>query len=42
LPSRLAPFGTLSGDIDGVQVWSQALPVADIWRKLSALFSLSR
>ena len=32
----------MTGDVDGVQIWSQALPVADIWRALSALFSLSR
>jgi len=32
----------LTGDVDGVQIWSRALPVADIWRTLSALFSLSR
>jgi hypothetical protein len=32
----------LTGDVDGVQIWSQALPVADIWRALNALFSLSR
>jgi hypothetical protein len=25
-----------------VQVWSQALPVGDIWRFLKALFSTSR
>ena len=30
------------GDVDGVQIWSQALPVADIWRVLKALFSTSR
>jgi hypothetical protein len=32
----------LVGDVDGVQVWSQALPVGDIWRFLKALFSTSR
>ena len=32
----------MTGDIDGVQVWSQALPVADIWRALKILFSTSR
>jgi len=32
----------LTGDVDGLQVWSQALPVADIWRVLKALFTLSR
>ena len=30
------------GDVDGVQIWSRALPVADIWRFLRALFSTSR
>ena len=30
------------GDVDGVQIWSRALPVADIWRVLKALFSTSR
>ena len=30
------------GDVDGVQIWSRALPVADIWRFLKALFSTSR
>ena len=30
------------GDVDGVQIWSQALPVDDIWRFLKALFSTSR
>jgi hypothetical protein len=33
---------TLTGDIDGVQVWSQALPVDTIWRTLKALFSLAK
>jgi concanavalin A-like lectin/glucanase superfamily protein len=32
----------LVGDVDGVQVWSQALPIDDIWRFLKALFSTSR
>jgi hypothetical protein len=32
----------LTGDVDGVQIWSRALPVADIWRFLKALFSTSR
>ena len=32
----------MTGDIDGVQVWSQALPVPDIWRALRILFSTSR
>lgn len=31
-----------SGDVDGVQIWSQALPVADIWKSLRSLFTLSR
>jgi hypothetical protein len=30
------------GDVDGVQIWSRALPVADIWRILKALFTTSR
>jgi hypothetical protein len=29
----------MTGDIDQVMVWSTALPVADIWKKLSALFN---
>jgi hypothetical protein len=32
----------LTGDVDGVQIWSRALPGADIWRVLKALFSTSR
>ena len=32
----------MTGDIDGVQVWSQALPVDTIWRALASLFQLSR
>jgi hypothetical protein len=32
----------LVGDVDGVQIWSRALPVGDIWRFLKALFSASR
>jgi hypothetical protein len=32
----------LVGDVDGVQIWSRSLPVADIWRILKALFSTSR
>jgi hypothetical protein len=32
----------MTGDIDGVQIWSQALPVDSIWRALSWLFTLSR
>lgn len=31
-----------TGDIDGVQVWSRALPVDTIWRALRVLFSTSR
>ena len=30
------------GDVDGVQIWSRALPVADIWRILKLLFTTSR
>jgi Concanavalin A-like lectin/glucanases superfamily len=33
---------TLKGDIDGVQIWSRALPVDTIWRTLAALFKSSR
>ena len=33
---------TLRGDVDGVQIWSQALPVAKIWATLKSLFTLSR
>jgi hypothetical protein len=32
----------LTGDVDGLQIWSRALPVADIWKALAALFSTSR
>lgn len=32
----------LTGDVDGVQIWSRALPIDDIWRFLRALFSTSR
>lgn len=32
----------LTGDVDGVQIWSRALPVDSIWRALRALFSTSR
>jgi hypothetical protein len=32
----------MTGDIDGVQVWSQALPIDTIWRALASLFQLSR
>jgi concanavalin A-like lectin/glucanase superfamily protein len=41
-PAGVACNLFMTGDVDGVQIWSQALPVADIWRTLSALFSLSR
>jgi hypothetical protein len=33
---------TLRGDVDGVQIWSQALPVAKIWATLKSLFTTSR
>lgn len=33
---------TLAGDIDGVQIWSQALPVDDIWNALKPIVSLAR
>jgi hypothetical protein len=32
----------LRGDVDGVQIWSQALPVDTIWRTLRTLLTLSR
>jgi hypothetical protein len=32
----------LGGDVDGVQIWSQALPVDTIWRTLKSLFNLSK
>lgn len=33
---------TLAGDIDGVQIWSRALPVDTIWRALKSLFTQAR
>lgn len=33
---------TFAGDIDGVQIWTRALPVDTIWRTLKALFTTSR
>lgn len=33
---------SLQGDVDGVQIWSQALPVDTIWRILKPLFTTSR
>ncbi|MDA0165437.1 LamG domain-containing protein [Solirubrobacter ginsenosidimutans] len=33
---------TLTGDIDGVQVWSQALPVDTIWNALKSIVTLAR
>jgi hypothetical protein len=41
-PAGVACNLFMTGDIDGVQVWSRALPVADIWRALKVLFSTSR
>lgn len=32
----------LTGDVDGLQIWSRALPVESIWRNLRLLFSTSR
>jgi hypothetical protein len=32
----------LVGDVDGVQIWSRALPIADIWKFLKTLLSSSR
>jgi hypothetical protein len=36
------PALTLRGDVDGVQIWSRALPVDAIWRTLKALFTQAR
>ncbi len=33
---------SLRGDVDGVQIWSQALPVDTIWRTLRSLLTLAR
>jgi hypothetical protein len=33
---------TLNGDIDGVQIWSRALPVDTIWRTLKSLLTGAR
>jgi hypothetical protein len=33
---------TVAGDVDGVQIWSQALPVDTIWRTLKSLLTLAR
>jgi Concanavalin A-like lectin/glucanases superfamily len=33
---------TLKGDVDGVQVWSQALPISSIWNTLRSLFNLAK
>jgi hypothetical protein len=32
----------LTGDVDGLQIWSQPLPIADIWRFLRTLLTSSR
>jgi len=32
----------LGGDVDGVQIWSQALPVDTIWNALRSLFNLAK
>jgi hypothetical protein len=32
----------LVGDVDGVQIWSKALPIDDIWRSLRALLTAAR
>jgi hypothetical protein len=32
----------LKGDIDGVQIWSTALPIDSIWRSLRSLLTLAR
>ncbi len=41
-PGQCTDALTLKGDVDGVQVWSQALPVDGIWRALKSLFSLAK
>jgi hypothetical protein len=41
-PGTCDPALTLTGDVDGVQIWSQALPVDRIWSSLRALVSLAR
>ena len=41
-PGTCSSALTLHGDIDGVQIWSQALPVDTIWNALKALFSLAK
>jgi Concanavalin A-like lectin/glucanases superfamily len=41
-PGTCSPALTLTGDIDGVQVWSQALPVDTIWNALRSLFNLAK
>ena len=33
---------TLHGDVDGVQIWSKALPVDTIWRTLKSLLTAAR
>jgi hypothetical protein len=37
-----SPSLFLTGDVDGVQIWSRALPVDSIWRTLSSVFAGSR
>jgi Concanavalin A-like lectin/glucanases superfamily len=41
-PGTCNPALTLNGDIDGVQIWSKALPVDTIWNTLKSLFTTSR
>jgi hypothetical protein len=41
-PGSCNPSLNLAGDIDGVQVWSQALPIDTIWNTLRSLLTLSR
>ena len=41
-PGGCNPALTLNGDVDGVQVWSRALPVDTIWNTLKSLFTTSR
>jgi hypothetical protein len=41
-PGTCSSSLTLNGDIDGVQIWSRALPVDTIWQSLKSLFTASR
>jgi hypothetical protein len=41
-PGTCSPALTLNGDIDGVQIWSTALPVDTIWSVLKPIVNLAR